>query len=477
MYKQLFFDDQRLYLRENTRRIYGTPEWIGHYVDKNVNTSYGWGWAIKGLDDKIHLLYMGTRPNSDKALEHLFLAAISDDGIHFEPRNTACEAGFANPACPNQLLPSDNSGSEIANIVLDEHGPASERYKILYSDNTTLFEDLHVEDYILASPDLIHWRKLRNSCWNPYGTEPFLGAFYNDVAGKFTILSRPNWGQRRVGITDTSDWHYFTPLELCMQCDSLDPELAEVYGMTAIAYDGWFIGFPHIYANMPHTRDTKFLGGTMHCELAYSLNGHHWQRSLRTPFIDRADPAIVSQFGREAKMTYLGSALRLNDGSLLLYVATNTREHGTNPAEIAPGETGMEIFRLREDGFIALTTDNPAEESIVATRDALWQGGELTVNLQAEAATCALYSHEEGEPKIISGFGHDDCVPFSGDAPRWQPQWQGGSMQQFAGKVLVLEVKFRNGTLYSLSGDAIPLMNSEHARFARFGILPARKGF
>jgi len=476
MFKQLFFDDQRLFLRENTKRHYGTPQWVGHYSDPTANTSYGWSWGVKGPDGKIHLLYFGTKPYSEEYYEHHFRAAISDDGIHFVPRNTAAEAGLENPECPNQLLPVDTTGSEIATVIVDEHAQPNERYKILFADNHHL-DKYYVEDYVLASPDLIHWHRINNSCWNPYGTEPVMGAFYNDVAGKFTILSRPHWGQRRVGVTDTADWHYFSPLELCLQCDSLDQELAEIYGMPAIAYDGWFIGFPHMYSNLPHIRDSKSKGGTMHCELAYSLNGHHWQRSLRTPFISLDNPGIVSAFGKPAKMTYIGSVVRMDDGSMLLYGGANTHEHGTPPKNVGPGETGVEIFRLREDGFVALSTANPAEESIITSRDIVWESGLLNVNIQAESATCALYTHEDGESKVIPGFDHCDCTQFSGDSTKWVPQWKGGSIEQFAGKGMLIEVKFRNGTIYSFSGDCTPRMFADYGLYSQYGLRLDRKGF
>ncbi|MBR6074879.1 MAG: hypothetical protein IKP87_06205 [Victivallales bacterium] len=66
MFKQFFFDDQRLFVRENLERAYGTTELVGTYRDHKICTSYCWAWTIKGPDGKTHLLYQGTVSGSGK---------------------------------------------------------------------------------------------------------------------------------------------------------------------------------------------------------------------------------------------------------------------------------------------------------------------------------------------------------------------------------------------------------------------------
>ena len=115
----------------------------------------------------------------------------------------------------------------------------------------------------------------------------------------------PDWGQRR-GNYRNGDWQTYTPLEMCLQVDSLNA-LAEIYGMSAIARENIFIGFPHIYTGFPQLQN-KVCGGTMHVELSYSLNGRHWQRSLRTPFLS-ANILIDRARRRSCKMLYVNSVL------------------------------------------------------------------------------------------------------------------------------------------------------------------------
>ena len=43
--------------------------------------------------------------------------------------------------------------------------------------------------------------------------------------------------------------------------------------------------------------------------------------------------------------------------------------------------------------------------------------------------------------------------------------------QKFKGRVLILEIKYTNGSLYSVSGSLKPLTNTQSARYRSLGIL------
>ena len=341
--------------------------------------------------------------------------------------------------------------------------PPQNATKMLFTDMTNREKTLRIEDSVYVSADLIQWRLKEGACWNPEGTEPIAGAFYNPVAKKFTILTRPDHGQRRVGITETADWRSFSPFELCMQCDSLDEPLTEIYGMPAMEYDGWFIGFPLIYSGFEQGIFTKFSSGEMRVQLAYSLNGHHWQRSLRTPFID----GEMLPDG-PWKMAFLSSVLHERDGSLLLYVCTNHCQHGTPPLQMI-GNACIKVLRLRKDGFIRLTASG-SEEGVLALRETCLQGDSLKINLQARHATCAIYKYDTNGKELW--FTHEDCIPFSGDSTDWTPQWRNGSLADLRGKLVNIEVRLQDGSLYSIAYDGLPMMNIQSVRYFRDGTLP-----
>ncbi len=207
----------------------------------------------------------------------------------------------------------------------------------------------------------------------------------------------------------------------------------------------------------------------MCAQLAYSLNGHHWQRSLRMPFIS---PDMLPD--GPWKMAFPSTMIRLKDGSILIYVCTSRLEHGTEYAKMI-GNAAVKILRLRKDGFIKLTAKGD-EQGVVALRDTLWQGGPLSINLHARHATCAIYKY--GTNGTESWFSHEDCVPFSGDDCQWMPQWRTGTLNSLTDQLVNIEVRLQDGSLYSIAYDGIPMMNQQAECYRKFGRLPNNcKGF
>ena len=165
-------------------------------------------------------------------------------------------------------------------------------------------------------------------------------------------------------------------------------------------------------------------------------------------------------------------------GEIRLYSAISELEHG--PAFHTPGTGRILILSLREDGFISLKTKDPELESNVATREKIWHGGNLHVNIKARRATLAIYSTMSenqdmnilGHAEPIEGFSHSDCVEFSGDSTDWVPEFKSGRrLDELVGRTLVFEVKFTDGEIFSLSGDYTDIFNVEGAVYRRYGVL------
>ena len=98
-------------------------------------------------------------------------------------------------------------------------------------------------------------------------------------------------------------------------------------------------------------------------------------------------------------------------------------------------------------------------------------------------ATVALYDSCETEDTggnnalgishPLESYGHEDCIPFSGDSIDWEVKFKNGNtLDSLKNKTLIFEVKFTDGTLYSISGDYTDVFNTQAARFRKFGILP-----
>ena len=209
MKKQLFFDDNKLFVRENVTRKYGRPQLIADYSDGSSSTDYPTGYVFRLDNGKYRMLYYAhSKVYSDRKL----LSAISDDGVHFSP-----EPLFpSEKEYPNEIM-SLKGGNEIAFIYEDKHcSDKDDRYKLLMSE----FDggNLQVNDTVFTSPDLINWSKKEGIFWGD-GAEPLASVFYNEYKKVHTIIERPFWGIRYAGLKETADWQTFTEYQPCLNVD------------------------------------------------------------------------------------------------------------------------------------------------------------------------------------------------------------------------------------------------------------------
>ena len=467
MYKYLFFDDQKLLRRTNMVRNIVKPELVEQsiYSDGISSTDLRTPFVFKTDDGKYRMIYQGRISEKD----YCFIA-VSEDGIRFEPEDVSDKTELENRVAKHELFPI--ASGEIAEVIEDLYNDPQERYKMLYCDVDG--ENLVVHGYVYTSSDLIHWKRMEGVEWNG-GAEPITGVFYNKQKECFTIMVRPDWGVRKVGYVDTKDWRTFTPYEQSIQCDSLDESLSEIYGMPSMAYGDYYIGFPLIYRNFSDEARAKYFDGTIDAELAYSFDGHHWQRSLREPFITGLDSQNEKVFGYKNKLMWPSCYLTQENGDTLVFCAASKYEHGYAFAH--PGFGKICAFKVKKDRFIALTTEDTKNEGVIATRENVWNSGEVHINISCEKATVAIYETKDYDMLAtgcaIEGYSHEDCVEFSGDSTDWVPVFKNGkTVDALKGKTLIIEVKLCNGSVYALKGDFAPSMNIQSTRYRKFGIKP-----
>ena len=232
MYKYLFFDDRRLCGRKNVIRQYGKPTLVERYSDGVSGCDRAPVCVFKTDDGKYRMLYFGKCKFGYACL----FVATSDDGIHFSPENISDKVGYEGRNEPHEILRL-SPGDEIGTIIDDPYGKKEERYKMLYCRLEK--ENVRFVDEVYVSPDLLHWKKLEGVDWNKNGTEPITSAFYNHKRSCYTIISRPLWGTREVGIIETKDFRTFSPYVHAFNADSLDGPIEEFYGLPAFEYDGY----------------------------------------------------------------------------------------------------------------------------------------------------------------------------------------------------------------------------------------------
>lgn len=472
--KQFFFDDEKIFGRDNVVRRYGKAEWAPEaiYSDGITSTDLCSCFAFKCADGNYRLLYMG-RILANGA--HGLFIAVSPDGINFKPENIRASLPADGEMPEHQIMKID-SGEEIMKIFEDIYAPAQERYKMLMTRGVD--GELRQEDILFTSPNLLHWTLQEGVCWG-CGSEPVGGAFYNQRRNCYTVITRPDWGLRRAGYIETPDWKTFSEFSPCMQVDSLDEPLCEIYGMPAYSYEGIYIGFPHFYRDLESSYQAKFSGGGMEVQLAYSYDGRYWLRTSRETFLGGRSNFFRNE-GREMAMFWLPGMSRAENGDILLYALGSPAEHGYCFHCADAGR--IFVYRLRQDGFVGLATSSSEQPGRVITREKIWQGGELSVNLCANHATVAvLDSTYAGDNALaiarpLEGYGHEDCIAFHGDNTDWIPEYTSGkSLNNLAGHTLVFEVLFSDGTLYSIEGNFVHASNTQAARYRKFGILPVER--
>ncbi|MBO4216708.1 MAG: hypothetical protein J5940_02055 [Clostridia bacterium] len=457
--KQMFFDDGMLFGRDNADRVYGKVERIAEYSDGVSSTDFCSGNVFRLDDGRYRMLYFA---HGKQFSGRKFFSAVSDDGVNFVPE----ALGGGKKDYPHEVMPI-TKGDEIACICEDIRGP--ERYKLLMSE----FDGraLTVTDTVYTSEDLLHWSKKEGSFWGD-GTEPLASAFYNKHKKCFTIIQRPFWGVRTVGCKTTKDWKHFSKFRHVLGVDSRDERLNEIYGMYAFEYEGTYIGIPHIYRGLDSEYGAKYKNGIIDCQLAYSADGEYWKRSLNVPFLTGGD---------ECPIVWVAGMIRRDD-DILLYGTASGLVHG--PAFHEPGNGRLFIYKLRSDGFIALKNGKNSPPARIITREKIWRGGELSLNVDAKNVTVGVYETKEsagavnllGTASPIAGFSASDCISFSGDSTRHTPVFRSGNrIDSLKGKTLVFEINYSDGSLYSLSGNYTDVFNTEGARYRRYGILPGEK--
>jgi len=115
MKKQLFFDDNKLFGRNNVTRKYGKPQLVSVYNDGACSTDYCTGYVFRLDNGKYRMLYFG---HSNLFSGKKMFAAESCNGIDFTPecihRNPSdCKKTFA-----HEIM---DIPSEVACIYEDKH--------------------------------------------------------------------------------------------------------------------------------------------------------------------------------------------------------------------------------------------------------------------------------------------------------------------------------------------------------------------
>ena len=471
----LFFDDWYLQRRENLIRRIGRPNLIseGIFVDPDLDASWGYPTVFQDTaSGQWRCLYEGQihRESSKpgRKVAHVAVAIESSDGVRWEIPDLKDKVMIPDRIRPHQVLPLESFG-EWGPCFYDSHtNNAQERLKafvVSYDHDKGVFPSLdhagtttpHSPLYV--SSDGLSWKLLEGASWHPSGIDPSVSAFWNPITESYVLAARPNFGDRRISVYETRDWRNFSEPEVAIRTDAQDPPASETYGMPIFPYGDIFVGLLWIYS----PKRSRY--GKVHCQLAYSYNGKHFQRALREQFLPSAAPG---DFGYGC--IYPSSMVVTEDHKIRIYSSASKGEHAQLIGRPDLGEGAILLHELRLDGFSYF--EPPGGPGSFTTRVFYFHGEKLSLNVQAPNGEVRVQITEnDGQP--CEGYTFEDCLPFKGDDLFWEPKWRNGAtVSAFSGKAVRLEVQLYNGRIYAIRGDFDVIHAGEYKQLTEHGNRP-----
>ena len=444
----LFFDDWNLQRRENLARHIGEATLVdeGIFEDPYADTAWGYPRVYQDAESgRWRCYYQGQLADSqlDGRRHHVPLLAESDDGIHWEIPDLSDRVEISDRLCPHQLFGIERF-SEWCGVYLDPHATGTdEMYKGLVSEYTDI--ESGNRSSVVASHDGIHWRYLEGVRYNPFGIDPSAYPFWNPYRQSYVLALREYRGVRRIHVSETKDWRTFSDPEWALQPDALDTPCAEIYGMPVVPYEDMFVGLLWMYHTDPTVVFPKYVMGKIDCQLAYSLNGWHFQRTVREPLIANTAPG---EHG--SGCLYPSSAIIYGD-TIRIYSSTSKGEHRQIRGGPATRQAAIVLHTIRLDGFVYLEPEGGTGELI--TRRLRWRDAEPELNVSAPHGEVRVQVMDAAG-ESIDGYRYEDCTPFRGDSTSWVPAWgEGRKLAALRDRLVRLGVRLANGRLYAIRGD------------------------
>jgi len=399
------------------------------------------------------------------------MAAISDDGIEWRPDphpeiEISPEAGERIASHHIYTLKDAAAGGLYCDPVASDGFP----YKIythLSGDSVyqRAFKDrqhpLHAraqqggdprtyhEGRILVSKDALHWTLHPEYDWaraDWFPEPPYFG-FYNRAASLHTMLVRPGWGDRRVGLQSTEDFRRWSEPELLLQMDALDQQPVGFYAMPVIPYSHMYVGLLWVFHNSSSRPVNSFnqFYGTMDAQLTYSYDGIRFFRGLRQSILP------LNPYPLHGCTQLRPYSVIEREEEIRIYSGASRAPHGLEGSMRQQGMTtnAIVMHRLRKDGWMYLSSKG--HWARLQTKPMGIWSSEILLNAAAPYGEVRYQVTDEAS-RPIEGYTFDACVPLKfGDATEWNMVWKGVNVSDLIGKVIRIEIEFFNAHIYSLT--------------------------
>lgn len=466
----LFWDWWHVEHQDNVELCQGRAEWQPEGTYEDPTFDYLGCWPTVWQDEpsgQWRMLYCNT------GFPLTLMGAESDDGIHWHPTNRPDVKPLGEKYAANHLFtvqranggpvyldPIAADGRRFKLYCIQRGGSAVERARL---DPDSFFHEIvvgegakpYMADQLMAtSVDGLHWKIDKDARWGqpPWHPDPPINCYYNRERERHVMITRPGWGDRRIAMQTSPDARQWSGPELIMQPDPTDPPQVQMYGMPVIPYEGQFVGFlwmAHFSSSQPLNRFNQ-LWGPIDCHLTYSFDGIHFQRGLREPFV------ALNETGKPASGVVYPTCLIEHEGELRIYsAATRDLHHQYAKTQfVRKGKhppAAVVLHTLRKDGFTYIASRG--NWATLTTKPLSLFDPSLLLNAKAAHGEIRFQATDLN-CRPIPGFTFEHCETMREEDSQARPiHWRDKNNDNLVGKVVRLQMTFRNARIYAIRGS------------------------
>ena len=199
-------------------------------------------------------------------------------------------------AQPITLCEIGRTNCEGIAVIYDEHETdPNRRYKAFYWEHGGIDTFVQYEGrtiwgrgdgdgmWISFSPDGVHWTNCDANPVIPLDSDTTQSLVWDPKIEKYVVFGRFGAGGRKTARAESPDGIHFSEPKRVFECDEIDEEGTQIYGMPINIYEGIYLGMIWVYR--------EGVDGTIDTSLAMSRDGINWQRVLdRQTFLTLGQP-------------------------------------------------------------------------------------------------------------------------------------------------------------------------------------------
>ena len=290
----------------------------------------------------------------------------------------------------------------------------------------------------LASPDGIHWKKIRGEPIITKGAFDSQNlAFWDSWQRQYVAYFRGfREGFRQVLRCTSPDFTYWTAPKWINLGDT---PLEHFYTNATTPY----FRAPHIYLAFPKrfVPERKAIkehpySGVSDAVFMSSRDGVHWDRRFIEAFIR---PGLDPNNWTERSNMPAWGVVPTGSGEISLYYI----EHYRHPT------CRLRRATLRTDGFVSVHAGYSGGEFM--TRCMTFRGHELIINYSTSAVGSIKVEIQNAKGKPISGYALEDSAEIYGDEIEHVAEWRGGrDLSHLIGQPVRLRFVMKDADLYSI---------------------------